>query len=104
MFRALSVGPVLLTGHFVSLRRPWGVKRGANYGGILGLLAFLTMIVRGELHGNDPTIHTVDCLAEPDRVHPGGLVIGWVAERIVEDSVAGRVAAELAVQEEESKK
>ena len=74
------------------------------YGGILGLLAFLTTIIRGGLHRNDLESTLWTAWLSLILFTLVGLVIGWVAARIVEDSVAGRVAAELAAQEEKSKK
>ena len=67
-----------------------------TYAGILGSLAFLTVLARGLLGGGG---------TEPVLVHAWGsllafaaigCVIGWFAERTVRDSVNGRIAAEVA--------
>ena len=74
------------------------------YGGILGLLAFQTTLVRGWLHRSDPQSTLWTAWLSLMVFTAVGLVIGWIAGQIVEDSVAGRVTAELAAQEEEAKK
>jgi hypothetical protein len=76
---------------------------GRIYGGILGLLAFQTTILRGWFHHSDSqsTLWTAWlCLMIFAAV---GLVIGRVAGQIVKESVIGRVNAELAVQEAQEK-
>ena len=69
------------------------------YAGILGLLAFLTSVVRGMIH--DSAVGSVLWLAWLSLLAFGviGYVVGWLAERIVEDSVRGRILAELAAEE-----
>jgi len=69
------------------------------YAGILGLLAFLTSVARGMIH--DSAVGSVLWLACLSLLAFGviGYVAGWLAERIVEDSVRGRILAELAAEE-----
>jgi len=65
------------------------------YAGILGLLAFLTSLARGALHGGSAEsilLRAWCCLLAFAVI---GLVIGWVADRIVADSVRGTLLAEL---------
>lgn len=74
---------------------------GRIYGGILGTLAFQTTLLRGWLHRSDPqsTLWAAWlCLLVFAAI---GLVIGRVAGQIVQESVIGRVNAELAAQEEQ---
>ncbi len=65
------------------------------YCGILGLLSFLTTLVRGWIHGGDA--ESILRTAWLNLLLFGiiGLVIGWIAGRIVEESVNARLAAEL---------
>ncbi|MGO8690755.1 MAG: hypothetical protein ACLQLG_14120 [Thermoguttaceae bacterium] len=69
-----------------------------SYAGILGPLAFLTVLARGLLGGGgtEPVLYQawLSLLAFAAL----GCVIGWFAERTVRDSVNGRIAAELAQQ------
>jgi hypothetical protein len=69
-----------------------------TYAGILGPLAFLIALARGILAGGgtDSVLWTAwSCLVAYAAI---GAVTGWLAERTVEDSVNGRIAAELATQ------
>ncbi len=72
---------------------------GRIYGGILGLLAFQTILLRGWIHENDlqSTLWTawLGLLAFAAL----GLVIGSIAGQVVQESVVGRMNAELAAQE-----
>ena len=66
------------------------------YAGILGLLAFLTCLVRGLMHGESPSsvlVLACLCLAVFALI---GSIFGWLASQAVEDSVRGRLQAELA--------
>ena len=72
---------------------------GRSYGGILGLVAFLTVIARGWVRGGgaEPTIFAawLGLLA----FMPLGCIAGWLAERTVEESIRSKLAAELAAWE-----
>jgi hypothetical protein len=76
---------------------------GRLYGGILGLLAFQTTLLRGWFHHNDlnSTLWAAWlCL----MIFAGvGVIIGTVASQIVRDSVIGRVNDELNAQELKTK-
>lgn len=66
------------------------------YAGILGLLAFLTCVVRGLMHGESPmSILTAAC-GSLCLFALVGSVVGWLASQAVEDAVRGRLQAELA--------
>lgn len=70
-----------------------------TYAGILGSLAFLTSLARGLIHfgGTESVLWSVWLSLLVFSVV--GYLIGWVAEKIVEDSVRGRISAELAGEE-----
>ncbi|MGA2062966.1 MAG: hypothetical protein ABSG67_21035 [Thermoguttaceae bacterium] len=65
------------------------------YCGILGLLSFLTTLVRGWIHGGDTESILRTAWLNLLLFGVIGLVIGWIAERIVEESVNARLAGEL---------
>ena len=66
------------------------------YCGILGLLSFLTTFLRGWIHGGDAESILRAAWLNLLLFSIIGLVIGWIAGRIVEESVNARLAAELA--------
>lgn len=72
---------------------------GRSYGGILGLVAFLTVLARGCVRGGgaEPTLFAawLGLLA----FTPLGCIVGWVAERTVEESIRSKLAAEIAARE-----
>ncbi len=69
------------------------------YAGILGLLAFLTCVARGMIHGGAVgSVLGAACLSVL-AFGVIGYVIGWLAQWIVEDSVRGRILAELAAED-----
>ncbi len=73
------------------------------YAGILGILAFLTILARGALHGDSAESSLLlawCCLWVFAAV---GYVLGWMAEATVEQAVIAQVEAELAAQEEKAK-
>ncbi len=70
------------------------------YCGILGLLAFLTTLIRGWIHGGDTESILRTAWLSLLLFSVIGLVIGWIAARIVEESVNARLAAELAAKSE----
>lgn len=66
------------------------------YAGILGLLSFLTCLVRGFMHGESPSsILWLASLSVPVFAMVGG-ILGALAAQTVEDSVRGQLEAELA--------
>jgi len=73
-----------------------------NYAGVLGFLAFLTCVVRGLIHGSGP-IGLLGAACWMMLIFAAvGSLIGWIAQRTVEESVRGRVAAEVAADQVES--
>lgn len=67
-----------------------------SYAGILGLLAFLTCLARGLIQGSGPiALLAMACLLL-FVFAATGCVIGWIAQRTVEEAVRGRVEAEVA--------
>lgn len=66
------------------------------YGGILGLIAFLTTLLRGCIHGGDTESILWTGWLNLLLFSIVGLVIGWLAGWIVEDSVNTNLATELA--------
>ncbi len=68
------------------------------YAGVLGLLAFLTCVVRGLMHGESPSsVLVLACLSLAVFALIGS-IFGWLASKAVEDSVRGRLQAELAAE------
>jgi hypothetical protein len=65
------------------------------YCGILGLLSFLTTLLRGWIHGGDAENTLRSAWLNLMLFGIIGLVIGWIAGRIVEESVNFRLAEEL---------
>jgi lipoprotein signal peptidase len=87
-----------------SLTAGWEPSVARIYGGILGLLAFQTTLLRGWMHRNDlqSTLWSAWlCLMLFTAV---GLVVGRVARQVVIDSVTSQVEGELNMQEEQTKK
>ena len=72
------------------------------YGGILGLLALLTTLARGWLHGGDVEAMLRSAWVNLLLFSLIGLIIGRVAGSIVEDAVVGRLSAEMAAEEVKS--
>jgi hypothetical protein len=66
------------------------------YAGVLGPLAFLIVLARGILGGGgtETVLYRAWCSLLVFAIVGGA--IGWFAQRTVEDSVHGRIAAELA--------
>jgi len=58
-------------------------------------LAFLTSLARGALHGGSANSILLSAWCWLLAFAAGGYVIGWLAERIVADSVRGQILAEL---------
>ena len=76
---------------------------GRIYGGILGLLAFQTTLLRGWFHRSDLQTTLWTAWLSLMAITAIGLVIGCVAGQIVQESVIGRMNAELAAQDEKEK-
>jgi len=74
-----------------------------TYAGILGPLAFLTVLARGIIGGGGTEAVLYSAWCSLLAFAAIGCAIGWCAERIVEDAVNGRIAAELAAQEKAGK-
>jgi hypothetical protein len=72
------------------------------YAGILGPLAFLTSLARGAIRGGGEEGVLWTAWAALLAFAAVGYVVGWVAERIVEDSVRGSILARLAADAEPS--
>lgn len=71
------------------------------YGGILGILAFLTTIGRGVIHGSDPQSILWSGWLSLILFSIVGLIIGWIAGTIIEESTIAKLVAEMAAQDEE---
>ena len=65
------------------------------YAGILGLLAFLTCLVRGLMHGESPSSVLLIASLALGVFALIGSILGGLAAQAVEDSVRGRLQAEL---------
>jgi hypothetical protein len=66
------------------------------YAGILGPLAFLTSLARGFVHGGGTQSVLWTAWWSLLAFAAVGYVVGWVAGKTVEQSVHGRIKAELA--------
>ncbi len=69
-----------------------------TYAGILGPLAFMTSVARGVVHGGAAESVLFSAWIALLVFAPVGWLVGWFAERIVADSVSGRIEAELAAE------
>jgi len=76
---------------------------GRIYSGILGPLAFLTVVARGFIHGASATSTLYWAWLALIAFAAAGYVAGAIAGRVVEDSVKATLAAELAANEERTK-
>lgn len=74
-----------------------------SYAGILGLLAFLTCLVRGLMHGESPLSTLTAACGGLCVFTLVGSIVGWLACQTVEDAVRGRLQAELAAEGPSSK-
>ena len=68
------------------------------YAGILGPLAFLTSLARGALHGGGTESVLLAAWCGLLAFSAVGYLVGWLAERIVGDSVNSRISASLAAE------
>jgi hypothetical protein len=72
------------------------------YAGILGPLAFSTMIARGLVHGGGMDAVLLPAWCSLLLFATIGLMIGWLAEWVVADSVRTKIRIELAAGDAES--
>lgn len=72
---------------------------GRTYSGILGPLAFLTVVARGLIHGSTATSTLYWAWLAFVVFAAVGYLIGQIAASVVEDSVRASLAAELAARE-----
>ena len=70
-----------------------------TYAGILGPLALVTALVRGLIHATETDTVLLTAWSSLLVFAAVGYVIGWVAGKTVEESVRGRILAELAAEE-----
>jgi len=70
-----------------------------SYGGILGLLAFATVIARGCVHGGGTESTLFSAWLGLLAAYPLGCVIGMLADWIVLESIRSKLAAEIAARE-----
>ncbi|HVX15850.1 MAG TPA: hypothetical protein VHC22_32000 [Pirellulales bacterium] len=70
-----------------------------SYGGILGLLAFTTVIARGCIHGGGADSTLFAAWLGLLIAYPLGCVVGALAERILLESIHVQFAAEIAARE-----
>ncbi len=68
------------------------------YAGILGPLAFLTAVARGVIHGGGAESVLLGAWFGLLAFSAIGYVAGWIAGRVVAESVRGRIANELAAE------
>jgi hypothetical protein len=69
---------------------------GRAYAGVLGPLAFLTVLVHGLLHSASPQATLWRACLALGTFAIIGCIAGQIAGQIVEDSVRGRLTAEIA--------
>jgi hypothetical protein len=65
-----------------------------TYAGILGPLAFLTSLARGAVHAWPTEQTLLVAWTSLLAFAAAGLLIGWIAERIVDEEVRRRITAE----------
>lgn len=70
-----------------------------SYGGTLGLIAFLTVIVRGWTYGGAATPTLLAAWLSLLVAFPLGCVVGRLADWIVLESIRSKLAAEIAARE-----
>ncbi|MBS0210393.1 MAG: hypothetical protein JSS27_15720 [Planctomycetes bacterium] len=70
-----------------------------NFAGLLGLVALATTLVRALGHGTAIDAALVQGWINLMLFSALGLVLGWIAQRAVQEGVRGQLAAELASQQ-----
>ena len=73
---------------------------GRSYAGVLGPIAFATLVFRGLLAGAGAEGTLLAATAGMVAFSAIGYIAGRVAEAVIRDSVQARVAAEIAAHEE----
>jgi hypothetical protein len=76
---------------------------GRIYGGILGLLAFQTTVIRGWIHHADVQSTLWTAWLSLLAFAAVGLVVGRIAGQTVQEYVVGRMNAELAADDAKAK-
>ena len=66
------------------------------YAGILGLLALLTCLARGVMHGSDTASAVLGAWLGLMLFSAIGYVVGWMGEKTVAEAVSDRIQRELA--------
>lgn len=70
------------------------------YAGILGPVAFLTALARGFLLGEEAQRSVFAAWCALWCFAAAGYVVGWIAERTIEQSVRDRISRELATNQQ----
>ena len=70
-----------------------------TYAGMLGLVALVTVLVRALGHGTAVDTALLQAWIGLVLFTPIGFLLGWIADRTVQEAVRGRMATELAAQE-----
>jgi uncharacterized membrane protein YdjX (TVP38/TMEM64 family) len=65
------------------------------YAGILGPLAMLITVARGLLYGQAAEAVLLTAWCSLLAFAAAGYLVGWMAQRIVDEAVGGRIASEL---------
>ena len=76
----------------------------STYAGILGFLAFTTALAHGWLHGRPADSAVVSALAAMAALAALGLVLGRIAQSVVDQEVRWRLSQEEPANEETEKK
>ncbi|MGA2031536.1 MAG: hypothetical protein ABSG68_04715 [Thermoguttaceae bacterium] len=71
------------------------------YAGVLGPLAFITCLARGLVAGGGGDSLLANAWYSLLAFSALGCLIGWIAQRTVDESVGSRIAAELASQNQQ---
>jgi branched-subunit amino acid ABC-type transport system permease component len=79
--------------------QPGAINVARGYGGILGSLAFTTVVARGCVHGGGAESTLWTAWLGLLMAYPLGCLIGALADWIVLESIRGKLAAELAARE-----
>jgi len=69
------------------------------YAGILGPLAMLIAVARGLIHGHGAEAVLLAAWLSLLAFAAAGYVIGWLAQRVVDEAVETRIASELSARD-----